>query len=91
MKTRPAPRWGPARDELPDSLNYLQPAKVFRFDKCITLIMLNGDVVTCRDYIDVKVRNITEKGLLKIWNDEGFVRFRALLPQCTRCCGLMGF
>ena len=32
------------------------------------------------------------------WNDEPFVRFRKLLidhggtlPQCSRCCGLMGF
>lgn len=61
-------------------------------------IMPNGDVVTCRDYIDVKVGNIAEKPLLEIWNDEPFRRFRTLLrkhggllPQCSRCCGLMGF
>jgi len=82
---------------------YLEPSKMFGFDKCITPflevnVMPNGDVVTCRDYIDVKVGNIAEKKLLDIWNDEGFVRFRrlliakgGLLPQCTRCCGLMGF
>jgi len=36
--------------------------------------------------------------LLEIWNDKGFVKFRKLLirkggtlPQCSRCCGLMGF
>jgi ligand-binding SRPBCC domain-containing protein len=40
---------------------YLKPSKMFGFDKCITPflevnIMPNGDVVTCRDYIDVKSR-----------------------------------
>jgi radical SAM protein with 4Fe4S-binding SPASM domain len=76
---------------------------MFGYNKCITPflevnVMPNGDVVTCRDYIDVKVGNITEKKLLGIWNDEDFKRFRkllisrgGLLPQCTRCCGLMGF
>jgi len=82
---------------------YLKPSEMFGYDKCVTPflevnIMPNGDVVTCRDYIDVTVGNIAEKKLLDIWNDEGFVRFRrlllskgGLLPQCTRCCGLMGF
>ncbi|MGA2977213.1 MAG: radical SAM protein [Spirochaetia bacterium] len=82
---------------------YLQPSNMLGFSKCITPflevnVMPNGDVVTCRDYIDVKVGNITEKKLLDIWNGDGFVRFRkllmsrgGLLPQCTRCCGLMGF
>ena len=82
---------------------YLEPARMFGFNKCITPflevnVMPNGDVTTCRDYIDVKVGNITEKSLLDIWNGEGFVKFRKLLiskgglmPQCTRCCGLMGF
>ena len=76
---------------------------MFGFDKCITPflevnIMPNGDVVTCRDYIDVKAGNISEDKLLDIWNNEKFVKFRkllidkkGLLPQCTRCCGLMGF
>ncbi len=82
---------------------YREPSKMFGFDRCITPflevnVMPNGDVVTCRDYIDVKVGNIAEKKLLDIWNSEGFIRFRrlliargGLLPQCTRCCGLMGF
>ena len=82
---------------------YLEPSKMFGFSKCITPflevnVMPNGDVVTCRDYIDVKVGNIAEKKLLDIWNNEEFMRFRrlliakgGLLPQCTRCCGLMGF
>ncbi len=82
---------------------YLEPAKMFGFSKCVTPflevnVMPNGDVVTCRDYIDVKVGNISEEGLLDIWNNEGFRKFRrlliekgGLLPQCTRCCGLMGF
>jgi radical SAM protein with 4Fe4S-binding SPASM domain len=82
---------------------YLKPSKMFGFDRCITPfmevnIMPNGDVVTCRDYIDVKAGNISEDKLLDIWNNEKFVKFRkllienkGLLPQCTRCCGLMGF
>ena len=82
---------------------YLDPNEFFGYDKCVAPfimvdIMPNGDVVTCRDYIDVVVGNITEKPLLEIWNDEGFVKFRKLLikhhgklPQCSRCCGLMGF
>ena len=82
---------------------YLEPSKTFGFGRCITPfmevnVMPNGDVVTCRDYIDVKVGTIAEKRLLDIWNGESFVRFRrlliekgGLLPQCTRCCGLMGF
>lgn len=82
---------------------YLNPEEMFGYDKCVAPflmvdIMPNGDVVTCRDYIDVKVGNITEKPLLEIWNDAPFVKFRKLLiknkglfPQCSRCCGLMGF
>jgi radical SAM protein with 4Fe4S-binding SPASM domain len=82
---------------------YLEPSEMFGYDKCVAPflmvdIMPNGDVTTCRDFIDVKVGNITEKPLLEIWNDEGFVKFRklliknkGLLPQCSRCCGLMGF
>ena len=61
-------------------------------------VMPNGDVTTCRDYIDVKVGNITETPLLEIWNNDRFREFRQLLhrqggtlPQCSRCCGLMGF
>jgi radical SAM protein with 4Fe4S-binding SPASM domain len=82
---------------------YTDPKKMFGFDRCVAPfimidVMPNGDVTTCRDFIDVKVGNITEKPLLEIWNDEPFVRFRkllldhgGLLPQCSRCCGLMGF
>jgi radical SAM protein with 4Fe4S-binding SPASM domain len=82
---------------------YTDPGEMFGFDRCAAPflmidVMPNGDVTTCRDFIDVKVGNITEKPLLEIWNDEPFVRFRkllldrgGLLPQCSRCCGLMGF
>jgi radical SAM protein with 4Fe4S-binding SPASM domain len=82
---------------------FLETSEMFGFDKCVAPfimvdVMPNGDVVTCRDFIDVKVGNITEKPLLDIWNDDGFVKFRkllidqgGLLPQCSRCCGLMGF
>ncbi len=82
---------------------YLNPAEMFGYSKCAAPfimidVMPNGDVTTCRDFIDVKVGNITEKPLLDIWNDRGFVNFRkllikkdGLLPQCSRCCGLMGF
>lgn len=82
---------------------YTEPAEMFGYDRCVAPfimvdVMPNGDVTTCRDFIDVVVGNITEKPLLDIWNDEPFVRFRkllldhgGLLPQCSRCCGLMGF
>jgi radical SAM protein with 4Fe4S-binding SPASM domain len=82
---------------------YLDPKDFCGYAKCIAPfimvdIMPNGDVVTCRDYIDVVVGNITEKPLLQIWNNEKFVKWRRLLirhngklPQCSRCCGLMGF
>ncbi|MHB9031291.1 MAG: radical SAM protein [Candidatus Latescibacterota bacterium] len=82
---------------------YTDPGEMFGYGKCVAPflmidVMPNGDVTTCRDFIDVKVGNITEKPLLDIWNDAPFVRFRkllldhgGLLPQCSRCCGLMGF
>ena len=82
---------------------YLEPSAMFGYDKCVAPffmvdVMPNGDIATCRDFIDVKVGNIMEKPLLEIWNGEGFVKFRkslikhkGLFPQCSRCCGLMGF
>ena len=82
---------------------YLYPEKTFGYSRCaapffMVDIMPNGDIVTCRDFIDVKVGNITENHLLEIWNNHKFRAFRkllikrgGLLPQCTRCCGLMGF
>ncbi|MFH1622661.1 MAG: radical SAM protein [Candidatus Omnitrophota bacterium] len=82
---------------------YLYPEKTFGYDKCFAPfimidIMPNGDVTTCRDYIDIKVGSINEESLLDIWNSKKFVAFRRLLikhngilPQCSRCCGLMGF
>jgi radical SAM protein with 4Fe4S-binding SPASM domain len=82
---------------------YLHPEELFGYSKCVAPfimvdVMPNGDVVTCRDFIDVKVGNISEEPLLKIWNNSRFVKWRKLLikhkgtlPQCSRCCGLMGF
>jgi len=82
---------------------YLDPARLFGYARCVAPflmidVMPNGDVVTCRDFTDVKVGNITQSSLLEIWNGPGFVKFRKLLidrggtlPQCSRCCGLMGF
>jgi radical SAM protein with 4Fe4S-binding SPASM domain len=82
---------------------YKNPSDFLGYGPCVSPyfmvdIMPNGDVVTCRDYVDVKVGNITEKPLLTIWNDQPFRKFRqvlikhnGLLPQCSRCCGLMGF
>ncbi len=82
---------------------YLEPSEMFGYSKCSAPfttvdVMPNGDVTTCRDFIDVVVGNITEKPLLDVWNDEPFTKFRkllikrdGLLPQCSRCCGLMGF
>lgn len=82
---------------------YLEPENLFGYSKCaapffMVDVMPNGDVVTCRDFVEIKVGNINEKSLLEIWNDRPFVKFRKLLikhkgtlPQCSRCCGLMGF
>ena len=82
---------------------YEQPDDFLDYGPCVAPylmidIMPNGDVVTCRDFIDVKVGNIQEGPLLHIWNNEKFRDFRRLLnkqggvlPQCSRCCGLMGF
>jgi radical SAM protein with 4Fe4S-binding SPASM domain len=82
---------------------YLEPGNFFGFGKCaspfmMTDIMPNGDVVTCRDYVDVKVGNILEDSLIDIWNGDRYVQYRKMmirnngkLPQCSRCCGLMGF
>jgi radical SAM protein with 4Fe4S-binding SPASM domain len=93
----------PALNDSDIARYYTETSEMFGYDKCAAPflmidVMPNGDVVTCRDFIDIKVGNITEKPLLEIWNDEPFVRFRkllidqgGLLPQCSRCCGLMGF
>lgn len=82
---------------------YLYPGRMFGYAKCaapfiMADIMPNGDVTTCRDFVDVKVGNIAEEKILEIWNNRKFVKFRkllikngGLLPQCSRCCGLMGF
>jgi len=82
---------------------YLHPEKMFGYNKCAAPFMMidimpNGDVVTCRDYVDVKVGNLNEDSLLNIWNNDKFVKFHkllidrgGLLSQCSRCCGLMGF
>ena len=60
---------------------YLDPKEMFGYKKCVAPFMMvdimpNGDVTTCRDFIDVKVGNINEKPILDIWNDKDFVRFR---------------
>ena len=82
---------------------YTDPSEMFGYDTCVAPflmvdVMPDGNVTTCRDFIDIKVGNITEKPLLEIWNDAPFIAFRkllidngGLLPQCSRCCGLMGF
>lgn len=82
---------------------YREPEETFGYQKCaapffMVDIMPNGDVVTCRDFIDVCAGNIRETPLLDVWNGERYRAFRrllveegGLLPQCTRCCGLMGF
>ncbi len=82
---------------------YTCPEKMFGYNNCVAPylmfdIMPNGDVTTCRDYIDIKVGNIMDNSVLEIWNNDKFKHFRkvlhkhnGLLPQCSRCCGLMGF
>lgn len=82
---------------------FLEPSQCFGYTRCaapftMTDIMPNGDVVTCRDFVDVKVGNITETPFSEIWNGERYkgyrrmmIRHQGMLPQCSRCCGLMGF
>jgi radical SAM protein with 4Fe4S-binding SPASM domain len=97
--------WFPVPFIRPEQLiaYYEEPENFLGFGPCVAPylmidIMPNGDVVTCRDYIDVKVGNIQETPILDLWNNERFREFRTLLnkeggtlPQCSRCCGLMGF
>jgi len=97
--------WYPVPFIKPDQIirYYEKPDDFLGFGPCVAPylmidIMPNGDVVTCRDYIDVKVGNIKETPLLELWNNDRFREFRTLLnreggvlPQCSRCCGLMGF
>jgi MoaA/NifB/PqqE/SkfB family radical SAM enzyme len=82
---------------------YREPENTFGYTKCaapftMTDVLPNGDVVTCRDYIDVTVGSLLETSLLDIWNGPRYrayrrmmIRHHGLLPQCSRCCGLMGF
>jgi radical SAM protein with 4Fe4S-binding SPASM domain len=82
---------------------YLEPSNYFGYSRCaapflMTDVLANGDVVTCRDYVDVTVGNIQDTPLLEIWNGRRYVeyrqmmiRHRGVLPQCSRCCGLMGY
>lgn len=82
---------------------YTNPDDFLGYGPCVAPylmmeIMPNGDVVTCRDFVDVKVGNILETAPLELWNCEKFREFRRLLkqqggvlPHCSRCCGLMGF
>jgi radical SAM protein with 4Fe4S-binding SPASM domain len=82
---------------------YLEPGNYFGYSRCaapflMTDVLANGDVVTCRDYVDVRVGNIQDAPLLEIWNGRRYAEYRqmmirhgGLLPQCSRCCGLMGY
>jgi radical SAM protein with 4Fe4S-binding SPASM domain len=87
-------------DQIPEYYN--NPSETFGYKQCvapwlITEIMPNGDVVTCRDYSDYVTGNIAETSITEIWNNDKYQKFRnvlkdeALLPICSRCCGLMGF
>ena len=82
---------------------YHEPGNFFGYGKCVTPwliaeLMPNGDVSPCRDYPDYVVGNIKNEGILEIFNNERYRKFRLALkkaggvfPICARCCGLMGF
>ena len=81
---------------------YNEPGNFLGYKRCIypwmvTEIMPNGAVATCRDFPDVVVGNIREQGLLDIFNNDTYRKFRKALkeegtfPICARCCGLMGW
>jgi radical SAM protein with 4Fe4S-binding SPASM domain len=80
---------------------YREHGNSFGNDRCMTPwtvveILANGDVATCPDFPDYVVGNITKEGILDIWNNDQYRKFRnhlkndGLLPVCTRCCGLLG-
>lgn len=81
---------------------YKEHGNLFGYGKCVTPwttieIGPNGDVATCRDYPDYIAGNIQDKGILEIWNNDRYKKFRhtlkdaGLFPICARCCQLMGW
>jgi radical SAM protein with 4Fe4S-binding SPASM domain len=86
-------------DEIPRY--YTEHENTFGSTRCICPwsvvdILPNGDVATCVDIPDYVAGNIRENGIMEIWNNERYKRFRAVvkeeghLPACTRCSGLIG-
>jgi len=91
--------------ELPDkklSKFYSDLTETFGHKKCTApwfecIIMPDGEVMTCTDFWDISVGNISNQPVLDVWNGEKFRKFRmmvknqgGLLPICSRCCGLLG-
>lgn len=82
---------------------YQEPDNRLGYGKCVypwleTNIMPNGDVPPCRDHPDYVAGNINEDGILDVWNNESYRKYRialkeegGLFPICTRCSGLMGW
>jgi radical SAM protein with 4Fe4S-binding SPASM domain len=81
---------------------YKEHGNLFGYGKCVTPwttieIGPNGEVATCRDYPDYQVGNIRDQGIMEIWNNERYQKFRTtlkeerLFPICSRCCQLMGW
>jgi radical SAM protein with 4Fe4S-binding SPASM domain len=54
-------------------------------------ITAKGDVAPCHSFYDLVFGNVNDEGILDIWNNEAYGRFRKymkknLLPICTACC-----
>ncbi len=79
------------------------PPKCSAYDRCVApfimlIVMPNGDVTTCRDFIDVVWATLPKSRFSKSGTMLRIVKFRkmlldhgGLLPQCSRCCGAHGF
>jgi len=78
---------------------FTNTTRVFGSERCYsvwnkTYIMPDGDVSPCPHYTDVRVGNIKNSSLMKIWNGERYRQWRQQLqkhgrfPICYRCCDL---
>jgi len=81
---------------------YTDHSADFGFKECISIYQAveldsNGSMSPCRDYHDYIVGNIKNDSIVDLWNCEKYtlfrqsLRFKGLMPVCSRCCGLMGY
>ncbi len=90
----------PDMDRKNTAIYYKNPLKfVSGHDRCtvpwrVSQIKANGDVIPLTRCFNVVMGNAIEQNFKKIWNNEKYRAFRALLlkkkalPACSRCCGV---